>query len=244
MKTFSLIPWVCAGLLVAGCFQPIGILGQQDSGQRTDGGIGPTDGGSCLGCIEGEACVAGDVASACGSGGGACAICGGGEDCLLGQCVSTDGGVVGCSAGPVLPQAMECGFTDGGSTYPPLADCCNSAADCTLAAYEYTCCGSIYVVGLNNSALQTFLDAHLDWQCAACACAAGGVHTQDGNVSSSMAGVAVACIQGACTSVATFDAGVCQPIGNPCVGSSDCCSNNCNTRDGLPGTCCTPGGCP
>jgi hypothetical protein len=246
MKTLPLVTWVCCSLLSAGCFQPLGILGQQDSGPRSDGGLGPTDGGTCLGCIESEACVTGDVASACGIGGDTCAVCGGGQDCSLGQCTDSDGGLLGCSEGPVLPQTLACGFTDGGSTWPPLADCCSTAADCTLGAYEYICCGSIYAVGLSNSALQTFLDARLDWECAGCACAPGGVHTQDGNVVGSFAGVTVACIQGACMTQVTLDGGVgaCQPIGNPCVGNPDCCSNNCNNRNGLPGTCCTPGGCP
>jgi hypothetical protein len=237
------------GWWLTACFVPTGVIGRQDGGP--DGGGGGGDGGSCAGCVDSSGnCRTGTSPLACGTGGVACQLCGTGNVCTAsGQCESPDGGppqdagTPTCSSGTVSPAPQACAFTDAGASFPSFDNCCNSDTDCAVAAYQYICCGDVWAMGINVSAVSAFDNARADWACAGCACASGGIHTQDGQHSGGFATVAVSCIHGVC--LTQQGASQCQPDGNACLQQSDCCSNNCIVRGlALPGFCCVQGGCP
>jgi hypothetical protein len=64
---------------------------------------------TCNSCCDGQACRAGNTASACGSGGEACAACAAGEGCQDGECVTLPCG----AGGPCLAFATSTTYIGG-----------------------------------------------------------------------------------------------------------------------------------
>jgi hypothetical protein len=97
-----------------------------------------------------------------------------------------------------VPPVHICNFPDGGAEFPLFAKCCASTDDCALGVYQNSCCGDTFAVGLNKSQLAAFQQAVSNWSCAPCGCAGSGLHTEDGKLGVSDAGVK--CDNGWCMS--------------------------------------------
>jgi hypothetical protein len=71
---------------------------------------------------------------------------------------------------------------DGGSDFPLFDKCCTTNADCAFGVYMFSCCGDTFALGYNASQGGAFQAAAAQWTCAACGCASGGLHTEDGKI--------------------------------------------------------------
>jgi hypothetical protein len=99
-----------------------------------------------------------------------------------------------------VPPVHLCNFPDGGTEFPLFAKCCASTDDCALGVYQNSCCGDTFALGLNKSQVAAFQQAVANWSCAPCGCAGSGLHTEDGKLGVSDAGVK--CDNGWCMSYA------------------------------------------
>jgi hypothetical protein len=111
------------------------------------------------------------------------------------------GPAVGCAGRPSVPPDAGvppphiCSFADGGTSFPLFDKCCTTSTDCALGVYEFSCCGDTFALGFNASQAGAFQAAVAQWSCAACGCASGGLHTEDGK---SAVDAGVACTGGYC----------------------------------------------
>ncbi len=83
---------------------------------------------NCFGCCQGDMCVSGKTAEACGSKGEVCSVCGAGQECLSAMCFDVpeyDGGLP--DAGPPCPCEGSCCMEDGGCAAGNDATACGAA---------------------------------------------------------------------------------------------------------------------
>jgi hypothetical protein len=110
-------------------------------------------------------------------------------------------GSEGCNGRPPIPPGlmqpapMACGYRDSGANFPLFNKCCAAVTDCVMATYQFRCCGDTYTFGLNKADFAAVDQARVGWECAACGCASGGNHTEDGLTASFPT---VACDNGYC----------------------------------------------
>ncbi|MDP3236177.1 MAG: hypothetical protein Q8N26_25535 [Myxococcales bacterium] len=108
--------------------------GASGGGLSSDAGPGCTAESCPNGCCDGDRCVAGTSAMACGARGGACSTCPGSETCVNGACSGCAATCAGCcvgstcttpgrdACGPAGQSCAACGAT---------ADSCSSAGECS-----------------------------------------------------------------------------------------------------------------
>ena len=172
-----------------------------DEGQRCVDERCICDGQSCAGCCDGDACLAGDEASSCGSGGQTCEACGGSSACVGGVCESCSATTCadGCCSGNTCYDSSPATCGMGGaactSCTRPETDGCSADGTCL--------CGTSPACGSGQ-------------RCVDGACVCDAVSCPDG-----------CCAGDRCASTLTVDE--CGTSGEACIACDALTANTCTT---------------